>query len=113
MPLFHSNTKRLLARKIEQASDIEAFIILVIFKTMRILREVGDWSENAIRFTPPSHKRTPQIIAEALTGMTIVLITALSTINISPGMLLAIPAYAIYVTIILVNRQNQINSLAA
>jgi hypothetical protein len=64
-------------------------------------------------FTAPARLATVHIIAMALAGMTVILTIALATIHTNPAIFLAIPAYAAYITIILVNRQHQINSLAS
>jgi hypothetical protein len=65
-----------------------------------------------LQFIPPTHERTPLVLAKVLAGMTIVLASALANIQTHPGLLLTIPAYGLYVSLVLVVRQQRLNALA-
>jgi hypothetical protein len=108
------NTKRLLAKHIEQGSNIQAFSILAVLYLLRAYRWFSALPSRgrAFRFSVPTHERTPLLLAKVLAGMTIVLTTALSSIQTHPALLLIIPAYALYVSLVLVVRQQRLNAMA-
>jgi len=65
-----------------------------------------------LQFSAPTHERTPVVLARVLVGMTVVLTAALSSIHTQPGLLLTIPAYALYTSLVLVIRQQKLNAMA-